>query len=57
MINSAPWWTLNFLPGAIILLNFVIFVLLLGGFVFLLVKVASIDRTLKEVLQKLNDRL
>ena len=57
MINSAPWWTLNFLPGAIILLNFVIFVLLLGGFVFLLVKVASIDRTLKEVLQKLNEQL
>lgn len=36
------------------LLNLAIFGLFIGGFIFLLVKVNSIDKTLKELVKKLD---
>lgn len=36
-------------------LNLALIFLLFGGFIFLLVKINSIDRTLKEIANKLDD--
>lgn len=54
MTNFAPWWSSGILTGVIMLFNLGIMLLLLGGYIFLLIKVASIDRTLKEILEKFN---
>lgn len=48
-----PWW-LSF-SSIIMLFNFAIMALFIGGFIFILVKVASIDRALKEIAKKLDD--
>lgn len=55
-MNFAPWWTSNILTSVVMLFNLGVMALLLGGYVFLLIKVASIDRTLKEIARKLDEK-
>jgi len=55
-MNSAPWWTSGPLSLLFILFNFGVWIIIFGGFIFLLIKVASIDRTLKEILKRLDNK-
>jgi len=55
-MNSSPWWISTSFPSLIILFNLGLWILIIGGFIFLLIKVASMDRTLKEILKKLDNR-
>jgi len=40
--------------GIFILFNFAIMALVVGGFIFFLIKIASIDTSLKEIAQKID---
>lgn len=51
-----PWWTESILTGVFVLLNIGLKAAIFGGFIFLLVKVASIDRTVREIAKRLDNR-
>lgn len=50
-----PWWA-SIIGNIFFIVNLSLIALFIGGFIFLLVKMASIDRNLKAVVRKLNDK-
>jgi hypothetical protein len=49
---QSSWWV-GF-SGILFLFNFAIMALFIGGFIFFLIKIASIDKSLKEIAEKIN---
>lgn len=50
-----PWWA-SIIGDIFLIINLSLMALFIGGIIFLLIKMASIDRNLKAVVRKLNNK-